>query len=45
MRRPLPVIDRDKLVGIVTQAGLAKEVDPQRFTRTVEDISSAPANN
>ena len=43
--RRLPVIDGQELVGIVSQADLAKEVDPERFTRTVEDISSAPANN
>src|SRR3954454_13587674 len=43
--RRLPVIDGDKLVGIVSQADLAKEVDPERFTKTVEDISSSPANN
>jgi CBS domain-containing protein len=42
--RRLPVIDGDKLVGIVSQADLAKEVDPERFSKTVEDISSAPAN-
>jgi CBS domain-containing protein len=42
--RRLPVIDGDKLVGIVAQADLAQEVDPQRFSKTVEDISSAPSN-
>ena len=43
--RRLPVIDGDKLVGIVAQADLAKEIDPERFSRTVENISSSPANN
>src|SRR4051812_683191 len=43
--RRLPVIDGDKLVGIASWADLAKEVDPGRFTRTVEDVTSAPANN
>jgi len=43
--RRLPVIDGDKLVGVVAQADLAQHIDPERFTKTVANISAAPANN
>jgi CBS domain-containing protein len=39
--RRLPVIDGDKLVGIVAQADLAREADPERFSKAVEDISTS----
>jgi CBS domain-containing protein len=42
--RRLPVIDGDKLVGIVAQADLSKEADPERFSKTVEDISTSSPN-
>ena len=43
--RRLPVIDGHDLVGIVSQADVAKNLPEQRIGDLVEAISSAPANN
>jgi CBS domain-containing protein len=43
--RRLPVIDGHKLVGIVTQADVAKNLPDDQIGRLVEAISTAPANN
>jgi CBS domain-containing protein len=40
--RRLPVIDGTELVGIVTQADLAKEIDESKVGDLVEAISAAP---
>ena len=40
--RRLPVIDGDRLVGIVSQADLAKEIDESKVGDLVEAISAAP---
>src|SRR3954447_3890378 len=40
--RRLPVIDGKELVGIVTQADLAKEIDEEQVGELVEAISAAP---
>jgi hypothetical protein len=40
--RRLPVIDGKKLVGIVSQADLAVNVDDERVGDLVEAISAAP---
>jgi CBS domain-containing protein len=40
--RRLPVIDGHELVGIVTQADLAKEIDEEQVGELVEAISAAP---
>jgi CBS domain-containing protein len=40
--RRLPVIDGQELVGIVTQADLAKEIDEEQVGELVEAISAAP---
>jgi CBS domain-containing protein len=40
--RRLPVIDGHDLVGIVSQADIAKEVDEEKVGDLVEAISSAP---
>ena len=42
--RRLPVIDGDQLVGIVTQADVAKNCPEESVGDLVEAISSAPAN-
>ena len=43
--RRLPVIDGHELVGIVTQADVAKNLSDDQIGKLVEAISSAPANN
>ncbi len=40
--RRLPVIDGHKLIGVVTQADLAKEIDPGKVGELVQAISAAP---
>jgi len=40
--RRLPVIDGHKLVGIVSQGDLAKEIDEEEVGELVEAISAAP---
>ena len=42
--RRLPVIDGHELVGIVTQADVAKHVSADQIGRLLEAISAAPAN-
>jgi CBS domain-containing protein len=43
--RRLPVIDGHDLVGIVSQADVAKNLPEDRIGELVEAISSTPANN
>jgi CBS domain-containing protein len=43
--RRLPVIDGHELVGIVTQADVAKNLSDDQTAKLVEAISKAPANN
>ncbi|WP_426247508.1 CBS domain-containing protein [Nocardioides sp. LHG3406-4] len=43
--RRLPVIDGHELVGIVSQADVARNLPEDRIGDLVEAISSAPANN
>jgi CBS domain-containing protein len=43
--RRLPVIDGHDLVGIVSQADIAKNLPEDRIGELVEAISSTPANN
>jgi CBS domain-containing protein len=43
--RRLPVIDGHQLVGIVTQADVAKNLSDDQIGKLVEAISAAPANN
>ena len=43
--RRLPVIDGKRLVGIVSQADIARNLDEEKVGELVEAISSAPANN
>lgn len=43
--RRLPVIDGHDLVGMVSQADIARNIDDTLTGRLVEAISSAPANN
>jgi CBS domain-containing protein len=43
--RRLPVIDGHDLVGIVSQADVAKNLPEGRIGELVEAISSSPANN
>jgi len=43
--RRLPVIDGHDLVGMVSQADVAKNLPEERIGDLVEAISSAPANN
>jgi CBS domain-containing protein len=43
--RRLPVIDGHDLIGIVSQADVAKNLPEDRIGELVEAISSAPANN
>ena len=43
--RRLPVIDGQRLVGIVTQADVAKNLPEDKVGDLVEAISSAPASN
>lgn len=43
--RRLPVIDGHELVGIVSQADVARAWDPERVGDLVEAISTMPANN
>lgn len=40
--RRLPVIDGHKLIGVVSQADLAKEIDSSKIGELVEAISAAP---
>jgi CBS domain-containing protein len=40
--RRLPVIDGHKLIGVVSQADLASEIDKARVGELVEAISAAP---
>src|SRR3954462_1114247 len=40
--RRLPVIDGTDLVGIITQADLAKEIDEAKVGELVEAVSAAP---
>ena len=40
--RRLPVIDGDQLVGVVSQADLATNIDEERVGELVEAISAAP---
>lgn len=43
--RRLPVIDGHELVGIVTQADIARNLPDGQIAKLVEAISTAPANN
>jgi CBS domain-containing protein len=43
--RRLPVIDGHDLVGIVSQADVAKTLPEERIGELVEAIFSTPANN
>jgi CBS domain-containing protein len=43
--RRLPVIDGHDLVGIVSQADVAKNLPEDRVGELVDAISSSPANN
>ena len=43
--RRLPVIDGHELVGVVTQADIAKNCPEDKLGDLVQAISSAPANN
>jgi CBS domain-containing protein len=43
--RRLPVIDGHDLVGMVSQADIAKNLPDDQIGRLVESISEAPANN
>jgi CBS domain-containing protein len=40
--RRLPVIDGQRLIGVVSQADLAKEIDSEKVGELVEAISAAP---
>ncbi|HWF50005.1 MAG TPA: CBS domain-containing protein [Solirubrobacteraceae bacterium] len=40
--RRLPVIDGHKLIGVVSQADLAAEIDSERVGELIEAISAAP---
>jgi CBS domain-containing protein len=40
--RRLPVIDGHRLIGVVSQADLAKEIDSEKVGDLVEAISAAP---
>ncbi|HWC86336.1 MAG TPA: CBS domain-containing protein [Solirubrobacteraceae bacterium] len=40
--RRLPVIDGHKLIGMVSQADLAREIDEEKVGELVEAISAAP---
>jgi CBS domain-containing protein len=42
--RRLPVIDGDKVIGMVSQADIAKAASDQQVGRLVETISEAPDN-
>ena len=42
--RRLPVIDDLRLVGIISQADVAKNLPEEQIGQLVEAISSAPAN-
>ena len=42
--RRLPVIDGHDLIGIISQADVAKNLDESQVGRLVEAISSAPSN-
>lgn len=43
--RRLPVIDGHQLVGMLSQADIARNLPEERIGDLVESISSAPANN
>ena len=43
--RRLPVIDGHDLVGMVSQADVAKNLSDDQIGQLVEAISKAPANN
>ena len=42
--RRLPVIDGDQVVGVVSQADIARAADEQQVGRLIEAISQAPDN-
>jgi len=42
--RRLPVIDGDKVVGVVSQADIARSADEKQVGRLIEAISQAPDN-
>lgn len=43
--RRLPVIDGHRLVGMVSQADVARELPPEVVGRLVSDVSAAPDNS
>jgi CBS domain-containing protein len=43
--RRLPVIDGDRLVGMVSQADVARETSPERAGELVAALSRSPGNN
>jgi CBS domain-containing protein len=43
--RRLPVIDGQELIGIISQADIARNIDEEKVGDLVEAISAAPANN
>jgi len=43
--RRLPVIDGDRVVGLVAQADIAKVANDKQVGRLVETISEAPDNS
>ena len=43
--RRLPVIDGHDLIGVLSQADIAKNLPDENVAQLVEAISSAPANN
>lgn len=43
--RRLPVIEDHKLVGIISQGDIARQVTPEETAELVASISAAPANN
>jgi len=42
--RRLPVIDGDKVVGVISQADIARSADEKQVGRLIEAISQAPDN-
>ena len=42
--RRLPVIDGDRVIGMVSQADLARAASPEQVGRLIEAISTAPDN-
>jgi CBS domain-containing protein len=43
--RRLPVIDGDRLVGMVSQADVARETTPEQAGQLVAALSRSPSNN